>query len=161
MMHLVSRRDEGTNELYCSLSAELRRELQQYEENRTVPQGTRLVQHQVVPQHLVILNDGSAEISLPADGKDLLLGTAQTGKVLGMREIVSGEGPEVDVVCLEDCNVTLVPRDEFLALLRVNPQIYFAIAKVLSSDLSLANQVIRRSRRSLKFAQRQLLPRPV
>jgi len=126
-----------------------------------VPQGTLLVQHQVAPQHLVILNGGSAEISLPSDGKDLLLGTAKKGKVLGMREIVSGEGPEIDVVCLEDCNVSLVPRDEFLALLRVNPQIYFAIARVLSSDLSLANQVIRKSRRSLRFLKRELSPRPV
>lgn len=126
-----------------------------------VPQGTRLVQHQVAPQHLVILNEGSVEICLPADGKDLLLGTARKGKVLGMREIVSGESAEVDVVCLEDCNVSLVPRDEFLALLRVNPQIYFAIAKVLSSDLSFANQVIRKSRRSLKFIRRELLHRPV
>ena len=53
----------------------------------------------------------------------------EAGKVFGMRALVSGELPEVDVTCMESCSITTVPRDVFLALLKNNPQVYFAVCQ--------------------------------
>jgi CRP-like cAMP-binding protein len=71
------------------------------------------------------------------------LGYSGAGKVFGMRATVSGELPEIDVTCLESCSITTVPRDVFLAFLKSNPQAYFAVAKVLSSDLQIADRILR------------------
>jgi CRP-like cAMP-binding protein len=64
-----------------------------------------------------------------------------------MRAIVSGELPEEDVTCLENCSVTLIPRETFLKTVRQHPEMYFAIAKVLSHDLVMAQRLLKTSLR--------------
>ena len=44
------------------------------------------------------------------------LDCAEPGKVFGMRAVVSGELPEVDVTSREYCPITLIPRDAFLTI---------------------------------------------
>src|SRR5437016_7472036 len=67
------------------------------------------------------------------------------GKVFGLRSAVSGELPEINVMCLERCTVTLLSKDEFLQILKQYPQIYFAIrSEEHTSELqSLTNLVCR------------------
>lgn len=135
------------NELYAMLPLEARLELQKDEQSRTVPSGTNLIEHGVLPDWLVILNSGKVQVSVPSSQRGAALATAQTGKVFGMRSAVSGEPPEIDVTCLEACRVTLVPRQNLVNLLKSKPEIYFAIAKVLSTDLQIANHLLRSSMR--------------
>lgn len=132
-----------TNELYASLPLDVRQELQKHEQHMTVPRGRRLLQYGVMPEHLLILNSGTVEISVPSAETDVSLGTAGPGKVFGMRAAVSGEKPEIDVTSVEDCEISVIPGPEFLSVLRNNPQVYFAVAKVLSADLKIADQLIR------------------
>lgn len=132
-----------TNELYASLPSEIREELEKLERHVVVPCGQRLLEYGVLPQQLMILDSGVVEISVPSAEVEVSLGTAGPGKVFGMRAAVSGETPEIDVTPLEDCEVTVIPRTEFLAVLQNNPQMYFAVAKVLSADLKIADQLIR------------------
>lgn len=139
-----------TNELYASLPAEICQALEKHERHVIVPRGQRLLQYGVAPQQLMILNSGSVEISVPSTETQVSLGTAGPGKVFGMRAVVSGETPEIDVTPLEDCEVTIIPGPEFIAVLQSTPQMYFAVAKVLSADLKIADQLIRNcSRRPL------------
>lgn len=135
---------EVTNELYAGLSDDLRHELAEHGRVVTVPQGTRLLQCGISPDHLIILNSGSTEISLLGTGKTRSLGVARPGKVFALHSIISGEAPHTSVTCLEECRVTLVPRETFLDVLQRNPQMYLAVVKVLSSDLAAAQRVIRR-----------------
>ena len=134
---------ETVNEFYSGLSSEIRKELEQLEKDLRVPKGYRLIQHGVLPNQLVILNTGTVEISVPSAGGEVLLGTAGPGKVFGMRAAVSGEPPEINVTCLDECDIAVIPGEEFSALLTNKPQIYFAVAKVLSADLKIADQLIR------------------
>lgn len=60
-----------------------------------------------------------------------------------MRATISGEVPETNVTCLEECDIAVIPGEDFTAVLRDNPQMYFAVAKVLSADLKIADQLIR------------------
>lgn len=149
---------EAANELYDMLAPELRAELARFEQLRIVPAGTHLITCGVPPEHLVIVNAGTVEITLDCRSRNTAsLGYSGAGKVFGMRALVSGELPEIDVICLESCSITTVPRDVFLSLLKNNPQAYFAVAKVLSSDLQIADRILRGNTRRCGVGPR---PRP-
>jgi CRP-like cAMP-binding protein len=143
------------NELYASLPPEVCLVLEKHERHITVPRGQRLMEYGVLPKQLFILNSGKVEISVPGPEAEVSLGTAGPGKVFGMRALVSGETPEIDVTPLEDCEVTVIPGPEFLAALQTTPQIYFAVAKVLSADLKIADQLIRNCARK-SFSARKV-----
>lgn len=134
-----------TNELYEMLSPALRAELARSERSTVVPEGTALIQQGVCPEHLVIVNSGKVEVSLNCTHRSPSLDYAEPGKVFGMRAMVSGELPEVNVICTEPCSITTLPRDVFLELLKNNPEIYFGVARVLSTDLQIADQILRNS----------------
>jgi CRP-like cAMP-binding protein len=131
------------NELYASLSDEIRRELESHERHMVMARGQRLLECGVLPHQIMILNAGMVEISVPTSEEEVSMGTAGPGRVFGMRTVISGETPEIDVTPLENCEVTVIPEAEFLGVLKNNPQIYFAVAKVLSADLKIADQLIR------------------
>lgn len=150
--------EDTANELYDMLSPELRAELARFEQVRIVPAGTHLITCGVAPENLVIVNAGKVEITLDCRSRHpASLGFSGAGKVFGMRATVSGELPEIDVTCMESCSITTVPRDVFLALLKDNPQAYFAVAKVLSSDLQIADRILRGNTRRCVSGPR---PRP-
>jgi CRP-like cAMP-binding protein len=133
----------AANELYASLPAEVCLTLEKHEKHIIVPRGQKMVQYGILPQQLMILTSGTVEISVPGPETEVSLGTAGPGKVFGMRALVSGETPEIEVTPLEDCEVTIIPATDFLAALQKTPQIYFGVAKVLSADLKIADQLIR------------------
>jgi CRP-like cAMP-binding protein len=144
---MMSVENVETNELYGMLPVDVCRELQKHETSMTVPQGTALIEHGMLPGGLVILNSGTVKISVPCPRRPVVT-TGQAGRVFGMRTAISGELPEIDVVCLESCRVTFVPRDVFLACLQLHPEIYFAVARVLSHDLQIAHHILRSTSRS-------------
>lgn len=144
---ITSPKNINTNELYAVLPLEAHQELEKHEQLITVPVGTNLIQHGIIPKSLVILNLGTVRISVPCARRPASLTTGQPGKVFGMRAVVSGEPAEVDVTSLEQCSITLVPREAFLNLLRGRPEIYFAVAKVLSADLQIADHILRNTAR--------------
>jgi CRP-like cAMP-binding protein len=149
-----------TNELYSLLPAEVCRELEKQQQTINVPRGASLIRHGVAPVGLIVLNSGTVQISVPCSRRTASVTTGEQGKVFGMRATIAGELPEIDVTCLEDCRVTIIPRDAFLDVLKTNPEMYFAVAKVLSSDLQIANRILRSSVRR-GSAPRIRAPRPV
>lgn len=132
-----------SNELYANLSAEVLQQLTNEERSATVPAGSKLIEYAVAPRQLIILNSGLAEITVTVAGKPASLDIAGPGSVLGLRSIMCGEVPEIDVTCLEDCEITLLQRDTFLEVLRRNPDMYFAVVKVLSEDLKRVQGFLR------------------
>ena len=148
-MNSTSPLSTAANELYEMLSPEVRAELAKAARSTTVPQGTVLIRHGVPPENLVIINSGRVAVTLNCPRGPASLDYSEPGKVFGMRAMVSGELPEVDVTCVECCSITTLPRDAFLSLLKDRPEIYFGVAKVLSSDLKIADRILRNnSRRS-------------
>jgi CRP-like cAMP-binding protein len=138
------------NELYANLAAPVQQQLVDTERWATVSRGSKLIQCGVSPNQLIILNTGLAEISVPIAGKVVSLETAGPGRVLGLRSIICDEVPEIDVTCLEECQVTLLPRDVFLKVLHHNPEMYFAVVKVLSADLKAVQSFLRDKTRRAK-----------
>lgn len=159
-MNSTSSDSAVANELYEMLSPEVRAELAKTEKSMTVPQGTALIQQGVPAENLVIINSGKVEISLNCLRGPASLDYAEPGKVFGMRAMVSGELPEINVTCVESCSITIVPRDAFLSLLQDKPEIYFGIAKVLSSDLKIADRILRNNSRRFFCGHRSRSAKP-
>ena len=149
----------NTNELYAVLRTELRQKLAQHGRPMTVPEGAILIDHRVPPDHLVILNSGTVRVSVPSPKRAASLTTEEPGKVFGMRATISGELPEIDVICVVPCDITILPRVAFLDLLKSHPEIYFAVAKVLSADLQIADRILRNQPRCTARGFR--MPKPV
>jgi len=149
------------NELYEGLSTEAIDELKKHEKLVTAPKGSMLMEHGKSPENLVIVNSGSVDISVPAAETHVSLGSAGPGKVFGMRATVSGETPEINVTCLDECQITLIPKSEFMAVLQKYPNIYFSVARVLSADLKIADQLIRDCSRRPTVADRSKIARRV
>jgi CRP-like cAMP-binding protein len=143
MGSMILPKNTTTNELYAVLPLEARQELEKHEQLITVPAGTNLIEHGMISRGLTILNLGSVKISIPCSRRSASLTTGQSGKVFGMRSVISGEPAEVDVSTLEPCSITLLPREAFLNLLKARPETYFAVAKVLSTDLQMADHMLR------------------
>src|SRR5690349_7014179 len=123
------------------------RVLAQHEHAMIVTEGTLLIEHGVLPDSLVIVNSGTVRVSVPCSGRVASVTSAEPGRVFGMRAVISGEPPEIDVACVDACRVTFVPREIFISCLETHPEIYFAVAKVLSRDLQIANRILRISTR--------------
>jgi CRP-like cAMP-binding protein len=143
---------EPSNELYASISPDVRLELARLAQATTAEPGSKLIRHGVRPEQLIILNSGKVEITVPAEGKTLTLGAAGPGKVFALRAIVAGEASEVEVTATEKCSLTVLPADEFLNVLRRNPEMYMAVVKVLSSDLRNADSFLRQKAGNLPLA---------
>jgi CRP/FNR family cyclic AMP-dependent transcriptional regulator len=151
----------STNELYAVLPPAVCQELEKHEQLLTMPRGATLIEHGHLPDGLVILNSGKVQISVPCQRHSAALTTGQPGKVFGMRAAISGEPPDIDVTCIEPCRVTFLPRDVFLTLLKTNPEVYFAVAKVLSADLLIADRILRNFPRRCPTGPRVRVPKPV
>jgi CRP-like cAMP-binding protein len=150
---------DPSNELYSGLSPDVLQELGKLAQATTVAQGGKLVRHGVRPEQLIILNSGKVEITVPAEGKTLALGTAGPGKVFALRAIVAGEPSEIEVTALEKCSLTVLPAEAFLSVLRRNPEMYLAVVKVLSGDLQKADSFLRQKARHLPLASGSRTPR--
>src|ERR1700759_3036469 len=134
---------QATNDLYAVLSPQLRSELGKIEQSIKIPAGTKLVRHGELLNQLFIVHSGSVRIVI-SGGMEHLKCDGR-GKVFGMRSIMSGETPEESVITEESCLISFIPRADFLALLQAHPQMYFAVARILSNDLLTAQRLLKKS----------------
>ena len=142
------------NELYQSLPHNIREELSKYEEQAIVPAGSKLISEGVIPEHLVAIERGSAQISVPAGSKPVSLSIAGEGKVLGLRSILINAPPEIEATTLEECSIVRIPRQAFLKVLEEHPEIYSAVSRVLGADLNAAERFLREFSRAIKKEKR-------
>ena len=137
---------------------EVCRELTPHQQTKIVPAGTLLLEQGTAPIHLMIINEGQVEISVNSGRKTVPLTIVGKGKVLGLRAIVSGEVTEKNAVTLEDCTITFLPRRTFSDVLERHPEIYFAVASVLSADLKIAQDLLRQIPRRDRRGSRRRRP---
>jgi len=130
------------NDLCEGLSSELTHKFLLNEKIITMAKGTSLLKQGKPVQHLIILKSGSIQLSLPYSGCEVSWTTNSPDHILGMRSIISGELSEISATCIEPCDIGLIERDFFLATLKAYPEIYFAVSRVLSSDLKIANRML-------------------
>jgi CRP-like cAMP-binding protein len=139
------RQRQRCNELYDELSPEIHEKLTALETTATFPEGTQIMRAGVYPDNLIIITSGLVEISLPVARGAFSLVLAGRGKVLGLRSLISEVLPETNVTALKTTTVAMIPEREFARILHQYPQMYLAIAKVLSGDLNTADRLWRQA----------------
>lgn len=112
-------------------------------ERTIVPSNTMLLRRGLIPENLLMIERGRVEISLLDAPNERLATIAGQGRVLALAAILTGDPEESDVRTLEECEIIRVPKNIFLKALAQNPKMYFAVCKLLSADLVLAERLLR------------------
>jgi CRP/FNR family transcriptional regulator, cyclic AMP receptor protein len=85
------------------------------------------------PRGIFVICAGSVKISVSAPkGKTIILKLAEPGEVLGLSAAISGNPYEVTAVTVNPCQVIFVKREDFLRLLKDDPNVCFKVAEQLS-----------------------------
>jgi CRP/FNR family transcriptional regulator/CRP/FNR family cyclic AMP-dependent transcriptional regulator len=74
------------------------------------------------------------------DGREHILGVLQDGDFFGEMSLIDGQSRSASAVAVEDVQMVTVQRDEFLKLLRSNPEISLKLLVTLSQRLRAADR---------------------
>lgn len=135
------------NELYEKLAPEVHTFLLKHSFAVTAPKGTFLMKQGVPPEYVIILKAGKVQISAPHSFCAVALDGKDCARVFGVYAALSGEKPELDIICIDDCDVTLMRKDVFETAVQRNPEMNFIAAKLLGSESTTAQQILTVARR--------------
>ncbi|MEB3285143.1 MAG: Crp/Fnr family transcriptional regulator [Candidatus Sericytochromatia bacterium] len=118
-----------------------------------IDQLAHLARHRVVGKGNVIFYEddpgtscyvivkGRVKIVVNADdGREHILGVLQDGDFFGEMSLIDGQSRSASAVAVEDVQMVTVQRDEFLKLLRSNPEISLKLLVTLSQRLRAADR---------------------
>ncbi len=92
---------------------------------------------------LFILNHGSVKITrMSDDGREVILSILGDGDFFGEMSIFDGESRSANVIALEDSEVFVLKRGDFLDLLEKHPKIAIALLQELAIRLRRSDQQI-------------------
>lgn len=92
---------------------------------------------------MVVIMSGRVRISVVSEeGKEVTLSVLDAGEVLGEMSLLDGEPCSADVTAQEDCELLVIDRGQFLALLRGNTDLCLFLMTLLSKRLRRANSAL-------------------
>ena len=95
------------------------------------------------PMGLFCLNSGKVKVyKLSSQGKEQIINIAKPGDFLGYRAILSEEFYSASATVLEDAAICFIPREDFLGLLRSNPDFFQRIIKNICHELGVMRERI-------------------
>jgi CRP-like cAMP-binding protein len=93
------------------------------------------------PGHaMMVLVAGRVKIVVHGgDGRELMLAILGPGEILGEMALLEGRPRSADAVALDDCDMVVVQRRDFLPFLERHPEIAIRMLQVLSDQLRRTN----------------------
>jgi CRP/FNR family transcriptional regulator len=92
---------------------------------------------------LWMLESGHVDISrVSGRGKEVVLEVLESGDLIGLGAAVSGYPHETGAETVDDCRLHLLPRADFLKLMRTDAESSAAVASLLATELSAAHRWI-------------------
>jgi len=110
------------------------------------------------PRGVFCLNQGKVKVFTRGDeGKEQIIHIAKEGEIIGFRAMFSGEPYKVSASTLEECNICLIGKEDFLNMIDTNPSLRNGIMKELSKELGdravfITNMAQKSVRERLAFA---------
>lgn len=92
------------------------------------------------PRKLYVLAEGDIEIRRRVRSEDVLIRNAIPGEILGIREAISRNRIEYDVVTSSDCWIDVIERRDFVKFVRGDCQVCFGLLKTIGADLQNSYQ---------------------
>ena len=122
--------------LFQRLSAEQIQALAKLVVQRTVAIEDSIIVAQEDGDTLFIIRTGQVKVSiLHDDGREIILALLGPGELFGELALLDGQPRSANVVALEDTQLLLVRRPDFLQLLNEIPEIAIALLESLASRL--------------------------
>ena len=105
--------------------------------------GARLFLHGDLGRDLYVIESGSVKICMTtADGKEITLAILGPGEFFGELALLDGEPRSSDAVTMEDCQLLLLERDEFIHFMEEHPSVAHRVIEVLSRRLRNNNELV-------------------
>ncbi|HXX70824.1 MAG TPA: Crp/Fnr family transcriptional regulator [Candidatus Acidoferrum sp.] len=132
------------NGFFCQLPGPALQAFTNVKFTTTYPAQAVLYVEGQAPRGVYMLCKGRVKLTMnSADGKTLIVRICEPGEILGAQAAISGEPYELTAEALQPCQVDFVRREDFMRLLREQPEIAAAAMCQLSNGYRRACQEIR------------------
>lgn len=103
------------------------------------PKGAMLFTEGQSPKGIYLIRKGRFKLSAcSVDGRIIIFDVIKAGEILGISSTVSNSPHIATAEAIEDCQISFVPKKDFLDYLENNPQIALTVLKQLSRDYRTA-----------------------
>jgi len=129
--------------LFADLKDEILEKIFTLMQKRHYKKGTIILMEEEFGDTLFVLNRGSVKVTrVSEDGREVILAIMGPGDFFGEMSIFDGENRSANVITLEDSEVFVLKRGDFLDLLERFPQIAITLLQVMASRLRRSDQQI-------------------
>ncbi|MBU4444979.1 Crp/Fnr family transcriptional regulator, partial [bacterium] len=129
--------------IFADLKDEILDKIFSLVQKRLYKRNNMILMEEDVGDTLFILNQGSVKITrLSDDGREVILSILGEGDFFGEMSIFDGESRSANVIALEDSEVFVLKRGDFLDLLEKHPKIAIALLQELAIRLRKSDQQI-------------------
>jgi CRP-like cAMP-binding protein len=136
--------DVAPQRLFTHLSADAMRDFNSIQNVQELPKGTVLFSEGQTPVAVIMLNTGSARLSICSSrGEHLTLRKAKPGEVLGLSANVSGKAHEVTAEVTVPSQVVFIRRKDFVHFLKEHSDACMQVVQLLSNDVHAAYDRVR------------------
>lgn len=116
--------------------SEALRHLAEERETRPFTKKAAIYTEGSVPRHLYFIEKGKVKLyKTNDDGKELILNIVGEREFFGHITLLRGDNYNESAAALEDCELTLVPKDDFFALLNSNRDVSAKFIKMLAGNI--------------------------
>jgi CRP-like cAMP-binding protein len=109
--------------------------LAEYQKVHVFERGVSLFKENEAPVGVHVLLSGEVDLLFARRGDDVPLHFASAGQILGLSSLVSGRNHEYTATATTTVLTNFIERDVLFNVLHDNPQRWFDVLQVLSSDI--------------------------
>lgn len=126
----------GGHPIFGALGPELLNQLSSYAIPRSVKRGTVILERGDSGTAMFAICSGTVKISAPsADGKGAVFNLISDGAIFGEIAVLDGQPRSADAVALTDCDLMVIERRDFVALIRERAEFAVKLIEVLCRRL--------------------------
>ena len=130
--------------LFASLSDATATELRDLLLEKEVANGSRIFNKGETGDAMYLIERGRVRISITdEDGHEITLAELARGDFFGEMSLIDGRQRSADATVIEDARFAILPRPEFLAFVRSNPDVALGMLSALSDRLRRTDELLR------------------
>lgn len=129
--------------IFADLRDEILDQIYSLTQKRLYKRNNMILMEEDFGDTLFILNSGSVKITrISEEGREVILSILGEGDFFGEMSIFDGESRSANVVALEDSEVFILKRSDFIDLLQKHPEVAITLLQELASRLRKSDQQI-------------------
>lgn len=122
--------------IFCHLAEENLDGLDQHKITKHFPRGHSIFQEGKQAEGLYCLRTGKVKLfKSGSEGKEVILGIAKSGDVLGFRSVLMNEPYSRNAEVLEDAQICFIEKDFFAKLIQKSPDLAFDVIQRMGQEL--------------------------